>query len=762
MVLVLGGAAWTVACGGDVASDGADAGAVRGGAGATEWVAPGGMGANGEGGSAGLMGQQGGEPSGNGARGWAGAAGGLDAAGKGANGGQGQDSNGGQGGALGGPEEPAVVMGPEMVVSRPLECPGSGTFPPVYGLPWRGIAAHDPLYPDAPDYVFRIAYPGTPRLVRLDPDTLTDLAVVEPGSLEVYRQTQPGVFAALSPIVLPAGDRIQASAFGDLDGDGSEDVVLFHHSSQDKYLNGRLEVYRQGSSGFASAPDQVLAAVTDPHIDVFSPLALTIGDLNGDGRGDIVLLVKTHYDDAPVFSEIYYRTSLLEMFYQLPDGSFERGAELGPRVPGVDCDSCPYQVVVGDLDRDATVELVVAESDSNVLFGIPPESDPNVLYGVLPSKPARVVVYRQASGTWQEPPVEVATFTRAPTSLKLDDVNQDGRTDLVGHVSGQDTPMVDPRGRFYEGYSAVCLQQEDGTFGAAAPVTLTGTAALVDQVPLDAAHTTTSLDLVDLNGDGRRDLAVQRKQGSSGAFLQEQGLFATTPSLAVDDLYGDTLAMTASPVPITFKPAPGAPVGSWGYRYFSYQLADMDGDGRKDLVGIFTPFAPNTDPDPITGQYEYSGFRANTVTDLSFRTQRVPRYRLWVDSQEVSLAVEGNELVLRARVRNLSPTVAEGVQVRLLELPYPYNYPLPLLPEGFEQYATWARRDMDRKLRQIDGDPITDDITLGRLAPGQAVEFSVRLPVCTTDRLDARALFIIPVAGASRSLLYRLEYSFLH
>jgi hypothetical protein len=68
----------------------------------------------------------------------------------------------------------------------------------------------------------------------------------------------------------------------------------------------------------------------------------------------------------------------------------------------------------------------------------------------------------------------------------------------------------------------------------AAPVTLTGTAALVDQVPLTADHTTTSLDLVDLNGDGRRDLAVQRKQGSSGAFLQEQGLFAATPNLAVE------------------------------------------------------------------------------------------------------------------------------------------------------------------------------------------------------------------------------------
>lgn len=127
-------------------------------------------------------------------------------------------------------------------------------------------------------------------LADLDGDNRVDIVAANAGyapsggtggsSVTVLRQTSPGVFLATN---IPVVDGARRVAIGDLNQDGIPDVAVVSMVYQDLYSPSRISVLLQSSA----IRGQFTAPVVYPGTDPGSFIA--IGDMNGDGRNDLVL-----------------------------------------------------------------------------------------------------------------------------------------------------------------------------------------------------------------------------------------------------------------------------------------------------------------------------------------------------------------------------------------------------------------------------------------------------------------------------------------
>ena len=101
---------------------------------------------------------------------------------------------------------------------------------------------------------------------------------------------------------LPTGSRPQAIAIGDVTGDGRNDVVMTTSFNNDAANDHRLFVFAQAPDGSLSAP---VGRPLEPAGGFVSSDAVAVGDITGDGRGDVVLALSGHG---------------VEVFPQLPSG----------------------------------------------------------------------------------------------------------------------------------------------------------------------------------------------------------------------------------------------------------------------------------------------------------------------------------------------------------------------------------------------------------------------------------------------------------
>lgn len=244
------------------------------------------------------------------------------------------------------------------------------------------------------------------------------------------------MFAADAPLALDFQKRIDFNQTQevDVDGDGRLDLVAISHRQVGIALSDGLGGYSPARYVGFNAP------VSD----------VAVGDLDGDGDGDIAVLTGNRlvrvFDDGP--SAYFTRRALFDLGYhslsltlgQFSDDGILDVAVMQPPVPG---------------RNTPTVRLIIQDADGDLAPGLGRPT--NYIGGVLSTAQARpggtdeiVMDTVQLDGEWMPSAERVVTFAVGSVRLKviadepgidapaaaIADVNNDGEDDFISFISG--------------------------------------------------------------------------------------------------------------------------------------------------------------------------------------------------------------------------------------------------------------------------------------------------------------------------------------
>jgi hypothetical protein len=334
-----------------------------------------------------------------------------------------------------------------------------------------------------------------------------------------------------SPMML-SGATGRGLAAGDLDGDGRIDLVTVIDDYSDI---ASFNVFRQNASGSFDAPYRVSLSARAGCANVG---VVQLADMNNDGRTDIVSS----------------RGSCgIEIAYQSATGQFDRTELLVT-------DGALYIRLV-DVNGDGRRDVVATNWFGDTVS----------------------VWLQQADGSWGQE-TRVPLFHNGYGDLAVGDLNGDGRPDIA---------MTSGQGDLHPTLG-ITYQQADGSFAAPQYQALAG------------INGTTPLTIADVDGDGRADLLVS-VPGGGGVWLFKQqadgNLAAATriedfgggDALRVADLDGDGRAdivvVYGQMIHLLTQAADGSFLAAQSYRgggiasaQWPLVVADLNGDGRTDLA----------------------------------------------------------------------------------------------------------------------------------------------------------------------------------
>ncbi len=300
-------------------------------------------------------------------------------------------------------------------------------------------------------------------------------------------------------------------------------------------------------TGFGQTPPKVAFAARMDY--AVSALGVATGDLNSDGNLDLVTI----------------NSSSVSVLLGNPDGTFQSAVSYS--VPAL-----PIFITLADFNGDGKLDILVESFSGGTVL----------VYSVS-------VLLGNGDGTFQAAKTTAVTTNGFYLGPAVGDFNGDGKADLALPVA---VPQVG------DSAMTVMLSNGDGTFQA--PITANST-----PVP-----TPRFLETADFNGDGKLDLVSGSDVANAGeisVFLGNgDGTFqqpVNTPAsvgsggFVVADFTGDgklDIACDCGSTPEatvlpgngdgTFQPAIVTNSGLQG----QLLSADLNGDGKQDLVGINT------------------------------------------------------------------------------------------------------------------------------------------------------------------------------
>lgn len=300
--------------------------------------------------------------------------------------------------------------------------------------------------------------------------------------------TPRGLF--LSPISLATGNSFpQAVAIGDVNGDGRNDVVVANGIYNDSAHDGKVLVYLQNVAGGLDPPIIYSTSGTFGN----APTTVAIGDINHDGRNDVI---------------IGNTGKNIEVFLQNANG------RLDPGVTHATSDS--DKIRIADLNNDGLLDVV----------------------GIGPGNNSASIWYQNSNGTLSSP-FSYPVAHNGGDDLDVGDVNGDGLNDIIVMSGG--------KGSFGYGQGiGVLTQKPDGTFNA---VVGYGGSYIY---PVGVA-------VGDITGDHRKDVVMTyggNKPGSKIAVFSQ-----------------NSPGTLSSPISYDSYDCPSA-----------VEIADVDGDGRNDVI----------------------------------------------------------------------------------------------------------------------------------------------------------------------------------
>ena len=291
----------------------------------------------------------------------------------------------------------------------------------------------------------------------------------------------PASFAAIVSYSTGTGGSPTSVAVGDVNGDGRPDLVTANSSNIGTGTAGVLLGLVGG--GFATMTNY-------PTGSTGIPQSVAVADVNGDGRPDLVAA---------------NGNSTVGVLLGRASGGFA-AATTYPTV------SAAFSVAVADVNGDGRPDIVAVNSGSNTI---------QVLLGQAGGGFANGGTYLVGGGS--------------PAGVAVADVNGDGRPDLVtANYSSVGT-----------GTAGVLLRLAGGGFAAVTTYS-TGTGSRP-----------TGVAVADVNGDGRLDIVTANYPGTAGVLLGQTG--------------GGFAAVTTYSTGISSSP-------------LGVAVTDVNGDGRPDIV----------------------------------------------------------------------------------------------------------------------------------------------------------------------------------
>ncbi|WP_294238742.1 T9SS type A sorting domain-containing protein [uncultured Chryseobacterium sp.] len=327
---------------------------------------------------------------------------------------------------------------------------------------------------------------------------------------------------------------------GDVNNDGRNDVVLGLQAYGSSVNNHSILVYLQNANGTLDAP------VRYPYATDYKIIgSIDIGDLNQDGKNDIIVGIKSP-------------SSFYGIFYQNASGTLDP-------IVSTPITETIERVRIADMNRDGRNDIILSNwQNIQVLYQ---QNTAGTFQGISIPKPANAYYY-------PTPMMEIA------------DMNNDSSNDLVIHIPNlkkvytyfssantiNPSPVIFDTGQTYDGMTLGDVNNDgkqdlllcrgpNGTSKVRILHQVTGGAVYADQGEMPAYELPDALRVADLNNDGRNEIVAVHggwsrvtvySQNSSGNYVNGYQLFPVAYATSYNE---DGLA-----------------------------LGDINSDGRKDVV----------------------------------------------------------------------------------------------------------------------------------------------------------------------------------
>ena len=213
-------------------------------------------------------------------------------------------------------------------------------------------------------------------------------ANTENHTISLLRNTPAGVFALSSPLHVRVGQLPIALATGDLDKDGRVDIVVANHDSDS------ITILRQIVNPFSIVPASPFQVVELPVGD--GPHNVVIGDVDGDGRSDIIVA--------------NFQTRTMAVLRNLSTGPGITADSFAPPVHFPRGGNC---LAFGDIDDDGKSDIVIGNWRTQTL---------SVFRNV--ASPGSITLDSLAA------PVDFAMGNN-PHTIALSDLDGDARLEIV-------------------------------------------------------------------------------------------------------------------------------------------------------------------------------------------------------------------------------------------------------------------------------------------------------------------------------------------